>query len=155
MRWRRVDRVQPVSALIATGPGAPALLASAMAGKAAILRALPVAHGRDWAAIFSAPAGASGADADALLPSLPGTTALYEAAKSIWLPVGVALDVPAHLNDALLNTLFDEHRLKPPAIIVPRFAGTEEASGEADLYPFDRMDRLEIPPNGAGDGVQG
>lgn len=155
MRWRRVDRVQAVRALIATGPDAPARLGLAMAGKAAILRALPFAHGPGWAAIFSAPSDESGPDSDCLLPSLPGTTALYEAAKSIWLPVGVALDVPAHLIDPLLNALLDENRTKPPAIIVPRFAETEEHSDEADLYLLSRTERFEDSRIGAGDGVHG
>jgi hypothetical protein len=138
MRWRRVEPLQDVSALLMTGAEAPRRLAGAMAAKPALLRALPVAFGEDWAAIFASPA----IEEDALLPRLADTMALYEAVAGIWLPVGVVPAIPDHAKAAVLRAMLEREGVAAPAILVPRAPGGKDAA--ADLYvigetmPFDR-----------------
>lgn len=128
MRWHRVDPVQTVSALLASDDAAVATVVAAMAGKSALFRSLDVAHGEGWAAIFAA-----GAGEDMVLPRLSDVIPLYEAAAQIWFPIGVALAVPDHAQDMLLQAMLETHRVTPPVILVPRF-GVATAIAEADLY---------------------
>jgi len=150
MRWARLERVQPVSALLATGADAPRRLAAAMAAKPGALRALPFAYGADWAAIFAGSTD-EGQDGEALLPHLPGTTPLHEIVPGVWLPVGVGLAVPGHVRAQLLQAMLDRHALAPPAIIVPRRPGEEDT--EADVYVIGEtvaLDRLHFGIDGLG-----
>jgi hypothetical protein len=143
MRWCRTDPVQEVDALIMTGDGARELLISAMARKSAPFQALAVVHGTRWAALFAA---SPEAGTDPVLPRLAGATPLYRAHPDWWFPVGMRLDVPDHVHDALLVAFAEHHGFAPPAIVLPR------PSGEGDVHlvrhpmPFGEWAAME---NGA------
>lgn len=143
MRWAVLERVQPVSALLATGTDAPHRLAAAMAGKPGPLRALPFAYGADWATIFAGPGSEEPDETARLLPRLPGTIPLYEIAARLWLPVGVGIAAPGHVQPQLLQAMLARHALTPPAIIVPRWPGEEDTAADAyavgETIAFDRL----------------
>lgn len=128
MRWRRADPVQTVGALLLRGPGAARRLDEGMAGKPAALRALPVARGQDWAALFARPAG----EGEAILPRLAGALPLHEASPGWWLPVGWLLAAPAHVQPDLWRAMALHYGVAPPAVVVPR--AEDESAASADLY---------------------
>lgn len=136
MFWRRTDAVQDVGALILVGADATDRLARALAAKPAPFRALPFAHGRDWAALFAADDG----EGTTILPHIGGAIPLHAVARDIWLPIGVAVDAPDHAVAELLAALCARHRVGPPVVILP----SRDAAGEGDLFaidyrlPFDR-----------------
>src|SRR4051812_14372650 len=154
MRWAWLERVQPVSALLATGAEAPQRLAAAMAAKPGSLRALPFAYGAGWATIFAGSADERQDEAAGLLPHLPGTTPLYEAVAGIWLPVGVGIAAPCHVQAQLLQAMLERHALAAPAIIVPRRPGEDDA--EADVYVIGKtiaLDRLQFESDALGNAA--
>lgn len=129
MHWRRADPVQEVDALILTGADAPRRLAEALAGKPAAFQALKMVRGAEWAAIF-----AGELDGVPVLPRVAGAIALYRVAPGWWLPVGVAVEAPAHAQGALFAALGDWFGVVAPAILVPRFADGD-VTDAADAYP--------------------
>lgn len=147
MRWRRVDPVQTLDAALLTGADAADRLRAAIA-RSPLFRTLRVAHGEDWAAVFAGQIAGVGGTTETILPRIPGAIALYEVAPDWWLPVGVAVDVPAHLAPVLWRALANSRRFEPPAIVAPRFEA-DGTSGEADLYlarqavPFERSTLAE------------
>jgi hypothetical protein len=131
MAWRRTDPVQTIGALIAIGDAAVDAFVTSMSRKSRLLQSLAVEHGDGWAAIFS---GTVPRETGMVLPRLDGVTALYEIAPRIWLPAGVTIDAPAHVQGALIAAMFDHYDVAPPAIVVPRFGDTAAWTDEADLY---------------------
>lgn len=129
MRWRRTDPVQAISALLLTGPDAAHRLGTAMAAKSTLFHRLRVAHGDDWAAVLGAPLFG---EAEIVLPRIDGATALYEAPRSWWMPVGLVLDLPERLHDLLLMGLAKARGFAPPAILVPSGEGEGDA---VHVYP--------------------
>jgi len=131
MHWRRTDPVQSVGGLLVTGPGAADRLADAMIRKSALLQALPVEHGEDWAAVFAGPVGQ---DADVVLPRIDGSTPIYASGEGWWLPVGVEVDAPEPARAALWRAMGDHWGVRPPAIVVPKLTEGVIRSREADLF---------------------
>ncbi len=131
MRWRQVDPVQPVDALLIVGEDAPRRLIDSLANKPAFLRNLPMAIGEDWAALFARPLPEEDQPA---LPRLLGSCPLYQALPGWWFPVGSALSTPSVVQPDLLHAMAREARISPPIIVVPEF-GPSELSRDVDLYP--------------------
>lgn len=147
MRWRRVDPVQTIDAAILLGADAAGRLRAAI-GRSALFRTLRVAHGEDWAAVFAGEVTGAGGRRELILPRIAGAVPLYEAAPDWWLPAGVAVDVPAHVEGTLWRAMAASRHIQPPAIVLPRFEA-DGTSGEADLYlaqqaaPFERSTLAE------------
>jgi hypothetical protein len=138
MHWRRTAAVQPVGALIALGADAPVRILAAMAAKSTLFAVCPFAQGADWIVVLAA-TDAGSDSAEGLLPRLDGTTPLYESTPGLWLPVGTALDVPDHAAEAVTDALLQRHGVTRPAVVIPRFRGSEEAARQADLYVLENM----------------
>lgn len=134
MKWRRVEPVQSVDALLINEADAPAHMAMKLASKPEAIRTLPVVLGEHWAAIFARP---QPGESEGILPHLTGATALYRVAEGWWFPVGCALDVPEHAFAELLVCFAKERNFKPPVIIVPQF-GPDDLARSADVYLVHR-----------------
>lgn len=136
MRWRRVDPVQHIGALMMTGPAAPDRLAAALARKAALFRTLPDEQGDDWAVLF--------ATGEGLLPRIEGAVPLHEAAPGCWLPVGIVVDAPDHVLPSLWKMLADSHDVRPPFVVLPDL--NDPGAGEVylirDPAPLDERTEL-------------
>jgi hypothetical protein len=133
MHWRRIASVQLVGALLARGPGCVERTLSQLRQKSILFQSLDVESGEDWIVVFAAFL-ARDSEPVRILPSLPDTIPLYEEATGWWLPVGVALGVPAHAKDALREALSADNRIVPPMIIVPRFLADAQSADQADIY---------------------
>lgn len=148
MRWRRVDPVQTIDAALILGANAADRLRAAIA-RSLLFRALRVAHGEDWAAVFAGEVAGPGGTREAILPRIPGAVPLYQAAPDWWLPAGVVVDAPAHVEATLWRAMAASRHIQPPAIVAPRF-DADGTSGEADLYvarqavPFERSSLAEL-----------
>lgn len=140
MRWRRVDPVHAVDALLLIGTEAPRRLAEGLAGKPAFMRGLPTAIGENWAALFARPLPDEELPA---LPRLPGARALYQALPGWWFPVGSELSVPQGLQAELLRAFASVSSLAPPLIVVPRF-GDAETSRDVDVYQVHLRETAEV-----------
>ncbi|HEY5721861.1 MAG TPA: hypothetical protein VIT45_06020 [Allosphingosinicella sp.] len=134
MYWRRTAPVQPVGALIATGAGAPERVAVAVAAKSRLFGACRCASGPNWIVLLAAPAEPGSASGEELLPSIETMVPLYDSGSSIWLPVGIELDVPGHVAGPLMDALRRRHAIESPAVFVPRFEEGWESAMKADLY---------------------
>ena len=148
MRWRRGDPVQTIDAALILGADAADRLRAAIA-RSALFRTLRVAHGEDWAAVFAGEVAGPGGSREPILPRIAGALALHEAAPDWWLPAGVVVEAPAHVQATLWRAMAASRHIQPPAIVVPRF-DADGVSGEADLYvarqavPFERSSLAEL-----------
>ena len=147
MRWRRGEPLQSVGALILIDVDAKARLQNALLHKSRLFRALPFAWGEGWVVLFAAPVG----DLDEpVLPRLPGSIALYEAAEGWWLPVGVELEAPVHVHAALWASLTERSAAAPPAVVAPRLASSEPSTHEADVFLIRDLQPIEALALDAG-----
>ncbi len=140
MTWRRTDPVQEVGALLAVGPGAAARVATEMAGRPAVLRALEVARGDDWIVVFAGALSDPTAAGETVLPRLAGAIPLYEESPGWWLPVGVEMTAPTHVHAALRKAMARDNDFDAPVVVVPRLDGADAEA--ADVYPVGRRTPL-------------
>ena len=133
MRWCRTDPIQNVDALLFDHQIAVDAMASAMVRKSSLLQALPTAHGKGWAAIFTQSADIDDHD---VLPHLANAIPLYRSEdRRWWFPVGITLAAPPQLRDALLTRLAERNAIHDSAILVPHIAAdTSGPTDEVDVY---------------------
>ena len=134
MHWRRVDPLQPVSALLAIGGDAVAEAKARLAVKSALFQSMRRVEGDGWMVLFAAQVGDDTAgETVAVLPSIPAMIPLYEDAPGWWLPVGTALAAPEPLRAELREALSQARGFRPPVVVVPRFDDAPAAHC-ADVY---------------------
>jgi hypothetical protein len=134
MQWRRIDPIQPVGALFATGAETMEQAETQLASKSPLFQQLKQVRGEDWLAYFAVKIPADDGQDILALPHITVMQALYEEATGWWLPVGTEMAVAPGLRADLRQALCAQKRLKPPFILIPRFQETDTVTCAADVY---------------------
>ena len=134
MHWRRVDAIQPASALFAQGNEIVEAAKVRLASKSALFRSLKQAEGDGWFVLFAGCIRAEDGASETILPSIPDMQALYEDAPGWWLPVGMAMATPEPLRPELRVALCAAHSIKPPLLLIPRFADDAPTTRMVDIF---------------------
>ena len=146
MAWKRIERIQTPDALFLHGTEAeltPILdHVRALPLKSVLYSGLELAQGHiqnmgqdvdvNWLAVFGTPMQADG---DIVLPRLETALSLYTFEPDCWLPVGVGLDMPEHVQQVFIESMRNQHDLGSwPIIIIPKFKPGNNVTLSADIY---------------------
>jgi hypothetical protein len=134
MQWRRIDPVQQVGALLAVGTDAVVQAENRLASKSPLFQQMKQAKGRDWLAYFAIRIPSVDGEYEFALPHIVDMQPLYEETAGWWLPVGTEMAIAETLRPELRRAICKEKKLKPPFILIPRFAPNESIAYAADVY---------------------
>lgn len=130
MGWKKIERVQHVSALLCQNFDILPVLRRLKSGSKPY-QDIEVSHGDGWYAFF----GYEHPSGDMILPYIPNAVPFYQSSSKVWLPVGVAMNIAGSARENYLDEIREIHELGEREVFIsPQFLGNAEKTIAADIF---------------------
>ena len=134
MIWATTAKVQNVSALFCQDQDPLPVLERLMLGPK-VYQDIEFSQGDNWQVLF----GKSYSADEVLLPHIAEAKPLFKAFSAIWLPVGTAFNLPAHVQEIYVEKIRLDHAIEGhELVIIPQFLHDADITDKADIYLIEQ-----------------